>query len=218
MRLNRRLKSALLLLCLLLAVQHAFCAETYYIDDQPLLLYKVINWWYDSLPAESGRPCGKSIKCRNEGNAGVEYDALKKEVSINIRGGLAGMLLTFKTCGDCYGPSRFRCTWLNRNVFKGGKAAVLVVDSTVVQGFSFSPVEREQAGIIQTMADDLRIELEGVIGGLADGRIALHASDGLLKHCPAVSDDQADAYPILLRIVNSKTNVVLSEFTMDWGR
>ena len=218
MRLNPLIKSVFFSLCSLLAVQHAFCAETYFIDDQPLLLYKAINWWYDSLPAESGRLCGKSIKCRNEGNAGVEYDALKKEVNINIRGGLAGMLLTFKECGDCYGPSRFRCTWLNRNVFKGGNAAVLVVDSTLIQGFSFSPVEREQAGIIQTMADDLRFELKGVIGGLADGRIALHASAGLLKHCSAVSDDQADVYPISLRIVNSRSNDVIAEFTMVWGR
>lgn len=212
MRINRLLKSVFFLLCSLLAVQHAFCAETYFIGDQPVLLYKVINWWYDSLPAESGALCGKPIQCRNEGNAGIEYDALKKEVTINIRGGLAGMLLTFKACGDCYGPSRFHCTWLNRNMFKGGDATVVVVDSTVIQGFSFSPVEREQAGIIQTMADDLRFELEGVIGGLADGRVALHASAGLLKHCSAASDDQANFYPISLRIMNSKNNDVIAEF------
>lgn len=93
-----------------------------------------------------------------------------------------------------------------------------MVDSTVIQGFSFSPVEREQAGIIQTMADDLRFELEGVIGGLADGRIALHASTGLVKHCPAASGDQADVYPISLRIVNIKTNDVIAEFKMVWER
>ena len=42
-----------LLSCFFIVNNDAFCSETYYIDNNRVLLYKIINWWYDCLPEES---------------------------------------------------------------------------------------------------------------------------------------------------------------------
>ena len=79
-------KSAFFLLLLIFLSRSAYCDEIYYIDN-PLFLYKTINWWYDCLPKEFKILWGRPIKCSNIGNALVEYDEINKTLEINIKGG-----------------------------------------------------------------------------------------------------------------------------------
>lgn len=196
----------------------AHCFETYYIDNNPLFLYKTINWWYDSLQEESKMLCGRPIKCTNVGNAQVVYDEGNGVVELKIKGGFATMLLPFKKCKQCYGPSYFHCTWLDQKYFNETKASAVLNGPSEIDGFAFGNIKKEKAKLVQDIARDLRFEMEGVIGGLVSGRVALHASGDLLKNCSQTSQAQKDAYPITLKIINAGNNEILAIFNMFWER
>ena len=213
----RFLKSACFVLCFIFPCYDACCDEVYSIDDSPLYLYKTINWWYDCLPEQSRKLCGRPVKCSNAGNARVKYDERHKKIEISIKGGFAAMLSAIKECKQCYGPSYFRCTRLQNGFSKNTAVTVLLNDSSIISGFSFNQINREQARHIQSMEHDLQFILEGVIGGLSNGRIALHASGNLLKKCSEGSGDPEEKYPIRLKIINKRTNGIIAILDMVWG-
>jgi hypothetical protein len=209
-------KSTFFTLCLVFVFCEAYCNEIYYIDNNPLFLYKTINWWYDCLPEESKKLCKRPIKCSNTGNAETLYDEASKNIELKIKGGFATMLLAFKKCKQCYGPSRFHCIWFDQNYYNDTAANVIVNDSSKISGITFSNIEKEQAQHIQSIAHDLQFILEGVIGGLSNGQIALHASGNLLKRCNGASQDPDERYPITLKIKNTSTDEIIAIFGMSW--
>ena len=214
----RILKSSFFTFLLILLFHDAYCDEIYYIDNSPLFLYKTINWWYDCLPKESKKLCGKPIKCSNTGNTQVEYDEPNKKMEIKIKGGFATMLLALKRCKQCYGPSYFRCILLEREYFDDTDANVILSDSSTIIGFSFGKIKKEQAQHIQSIAYDLQFIIEGVIGGLSNGQIALHESCDLLNKCNKASPDLHNKYPITLSIIKTSTNEKIAPFDMFWER
>ena len=216
MLLIRYFKTAFFALCFVLLFHDAYGDEIYYIDNSPLFLYKTINWWYDCLPDESRKLCGKPIKCSNTGNARIEYDGTRKKLEIKIQGGFATMLSAFKRCRQCYGPSYFHCIQLERKYFDGTDANVILNDSSTISGFAFSNIEKEQAQHLQSIAHDLQFMLEGIIGGLSNGRIALHESCDLIKRCNETSPDPKEKYPITLSIIKISTNEKIALFDMFW--
>jgi hypothetical protein len=209
-------KSTFFSLLLIFLIRDAYCDESYYIDNSPLFLYKTINWWYDCLPKESKKLCGRLIKCSNTGNAQVKYDETNKNLELKIKGGLATMLLALKECKQCYGPSYLHCIWLNQKYLKGTTANVILNDSSTISGITFSNVEKEQAQHIQSISHDIQFILEGVIGGLSNGQIALHESGNLLKRCNMASTDPDRKYPITLKMINYSTKEIVLIFNMFW--
>jgi hypothetical protein len=77
-------KSTFFSLLFIFLIRDAYCDECYYVDNSPLFLYKTINWWYDCLPKESKKLCGRLIKCSNTGNAQVKYDEPNKNIELKI--------------------------------------------------------------------------------------------------------------------------------------
>ena len=187
--------------------QKACCAEKYYIDNQRVLLYKVINWWYDCLPEESTQLCGSRIKYENRGNARILYDASEKELTLGVDGGFADLLAFFSQCRGCRGPSHFQCTWLNRKYFGQGRAKKFGRQRT----FTVEIADENQLRILRSMQHHLVFVVEGIIGGLMNGQIALHQGGDQLKTCP--EPEQSDEpYSIRLTLFNSKTNEVLATY------
>ena len=187
--------------------QKAYCSEKYYIDNQRVLLYKIINWWYDCLPEESTRLCGSRIKYENRGNARILYDAAEQKLTLEVDGGFAELLAFFKVCQGCRGPSHFECTWLNGKYFGMGRAKIFSRQQT----FTVENVDENQAKAIRSMKHHLVFVVEGIIGGLMNGQIALHQGGDLLKTCP--EPEQSDEpYSIRLTLFNSKTNEMLATY------
>lgn len=218
-RLSIRFHKALFfLLCLISLFRSAYCDEIYYIDNSPLFLYKTINWWYDCLPKESKKLCGRPIKCSNTGNIQVEYNASIKRMELKIRGGFASLLLPFKTCGQCFGPSYLHHIWIDKRYFKHTTAKVIVNDSSTISGFTFSNIDKAQAQYIKSITHDLQFILEGIIGGLSNGQIALHESGNFIKRCNEKSPNPDEKYPITLKMINTRTNEIIAAFAMLWER
>ncbi|MCG8686895.1 MAG: hypothetical protein MI892_18585, partial [Desulfobacterales bacterium] len=86
---------------LLLSTPKGYSSEKYYIDDSPVLLYKVINWWYHCLPEEAEFLCGKSVKWSNRGDEKISYNKEKRVLELNVTGGYASMLSAVAPCNQC---------------------------------------------------------------------------------------------------------------------
>lgn len=192
---------------LLMAHQKACCTENYAIDNQRVLLYKIINWWYDCLPEESTRLCGSRIRYENRGNARILYDGSRKKLILGIDGGFADMLALFRQCNGCPGPSHFECSWLNRTYFGKGRAKMFGQRHPI----TIENVDKNQARIIRSMAHHLVFVVEGVISGLMNGRIALYQGGEMIKICPK-PDPSDEHLPIRLTLFNSKTNEMLATY------
>ncbi len=192
---------------------YTHCSEVYTIDDEPVLFYKTINLWYDCPPGECDLLCGKSVTYTNEGNTRVRYNEAKKTLRLHIEGGFADLLSIFKTCGQCFGPAYLQCTWQDEKYFGKSKAAIV----SDLNDFSFDPIDRKQALILDSMRQKILFVLKGKIGGLQnDGKIVLHQADDLLKKCSNDSEDQPTAYPITLKIVNARTNEAIAVFSAKY--
>jgi hypothetical protein len=206
----------ILTMYLLVSAHSSACGETCFIDKNPLLLYKTINWWYSILPEESDKLCGKPISCQNIGDARVDYDETSQTLTIAIKGGFATMLSIFRECDRCCGPSHLRCTWCKQNYFRCADTTVRVDHAGRVDGFVFTRVEREAACRVQGMQRDLMFVVEGIIGGLSNGRIALHPAGDLIKTCGQASGKQANHAPISLKMLNANTKETLLAYDMVW--
>ncbi len=203
----------MLWICFCTMPNFAACSEKYYINNKWVLLYKVINWWYDSLPEESHLLCGDHIECRSEGNIQIVYDAIEMKIRLSTKENFADLLSVFKQCEQCWGPSYLTSTWLNEKYFGGGKYVTSRDKCTTLNSYLFGKIERINAIRIKNIENDIGLELEGSILGLMDGKIALHQSGTLLKTCQM--DKNKGGYPpISLKIVNYKSGEILANFSM----
>ncbi len=211
----------LLILSIVLSWEYAVAyearyAERYYINNNSVLFYKIINWWYDCLPEESKQLCGSRIKYQNIGNAKVKHNEPQTLLEIRIQGGFTEQLIIFKQCEGCFGPSYLKCTWLNKKYFGNGAAMNISKDFTTTSIVRIKNVNETYGRLIQSIEHDMTFELEGVISGLLNGKIALHQGESFLKNCPGPIDRRGKNFPISFTIINSLTKEVLAQYTAIW--
>lgn len=211
------LSFTMVLSCFLIINHDVFCSETYYIDNNRVLLYKVINWWYDCLPEESNQLCGRCIKWQSKGNAQVEYNETEMILKLQIKGGFADLLSTIKQCELCFDPPYLKCTWLNKKYFGSGKAVIVSNELPAMSAFIIHNVDKKQGRLVRSLEKDIIFELEGVIGGLLNGKIALHRTGNFIKTCPGTPESRDDSSPISLKIINAHTKEVLAKYSAILG-
>jgi len=201
---KRFISCLMVLSCCLIINYNAFCSETYYIDGNRVLLYKIINWWYDCLPEKSNLLCGNSIKYQNQGESQVEFNETESRLKFQIYKGFAKLL--------SIGPSYLKCTWLNKKYFGNGKAAIVSNTWPSISPFIINNINKRYGRQIQDIQKDIMFELDGVIEGLQNGKIALDQEGNFLKTCPKASHNNDNAFPVFVRIINSKTEEVLAKY------
>ncbi len=193
---------------------HSFISEKCHVNNNDILLYKIINWWNDSLPEDDMLPCGDPIKCQNIGNTKVEYSAAERILNLQIIGEFGELISVFKQCEQCSGPAYLQCTWLNTQYFGDVEATTSPTISRDIKTLSFNGISPQQANHLKNIEKDLSFVVEGVIGGLLllDGRIALHQAGKFLKKCPKSSQSQKESFPISLKIINSRTQEAVAKY------
>lgn len=213
MQMKRILFFAVVMAGLHLLCRDGLGSETYFIDHQRVLLYKIINAWYDSPPEESERLCGLPIQYHNQGNVRVEYNGLEEQaLHLQINEDPADLLSVLKPCQRCFGPAFFQCTWLNKKYFGKGEAVVLSNDPKTISVFRFHLVGEKQARHLQRIEKDIALVIEGVVRGLLNGKIALHRSGTLIRECPGGSSPGEENTSIVLKIVNFRTKEVMARY------
>lgn len=176
-------------------------------------MYKVLNWWNDSLPEDDSLPCGDKLKCQSTGGITLEYDELQMILKIHPAGGFGDLVSLFKRCEQCYGPSSLKSSWLSEKYFGKGEAVIIPKTETSIRLVVFNNISKKQAFFIRTIEKDVTFVLEGKIGGLLlDGKIALHHVGDFLKSCPKVGQNQEDSSPVSLTIINSQNEEVMAKY------
>jgi len=198
--------------------QKAYCDENYTIDNQRVLLYKIINWWYDCLPEEANRLCHSRIRYENRGNAHIQYNESEKKLTVGIRGGFAELMSVIKQCDGCDGPSSFECTRLNPAYFGKGHAVMISKSMLDQQAFAILNVQREQVRLLRDIKHHIVLVVEGVIGGLMSGKIALHQGGDMIKTCPKPELLEDGHLPITLTLFNAKTNEMLATYAAVYNK
>ncbi len=191
---------------------HVHYPETFYINNNSVLLYKVINWWYDSPHEASKQLCGSHMKYQVVDNARVEYNEAGV-LKIRIKGGFTDQLSIFKQCKMCFGPSYLKCTWLNKKYFGNGSAMTISKNFSTESTLVMKGIDKKYGRLMVGIEHDLMFESEGVIGGLLNGKIALHRAGTFLKKCSPLPDGRGDHYPFSLKVINSRTKEMLAEYT-----
>lgn len=202
----------------------AHCSETYFIDNlsekyyignQNVLLYKIINWWYDRQPEKNLVLCGEKIKCINIGNVFIEYTESTSVIKFFIQEGFADQLSIFKTCDGCFGPSYLRCTWQNKKYLGKGDANSI----TNLNQFIFVHIDKIQAKMLKDIEKDIVFVVEGHILGLTNnGEIALHNTGAILKKCPNDTDEKGRISPITVTIKNNSTDEIIAQYIAVWSK
>jgi hypothetical protein len=210
---KRFLQITLVVLCFALFSHNAYCTEIYSINNNQVLLYKIINWWYDCLPEESDLLCGSLIKYQNKGNAHVEYNDSEMILKLRIDTGFADQLSVFRACEQCSGPAYFHCTWLNKDYLGNDKTDAVPDKLQALNSFTFQNIGKKQAQRLRDIETDILFEIEGVIFGLMNGKIALYHGDDFLKTCPDMPQNQEGIYPCL-KIINGNTNEELAKYSV----
>lgn len=192
----------------------ADCSEEYYINGNPVLLYKTINWWYDCRPEDSNQLCGSVIQCKNKGNVRIEYNDVEMRLKLTVENGFADLLGIFKSCEDCFGPSYLKPMGLDKTYFGSGNAVIPIDQSQTINSYIFNSIDRLHALKIKSIENFLGLELEGVVCGLMNGQIALHQAGEWLKECPLESGWHRENFPITIKIINFKTREILAQYTV----
>lgn len=192
--------------------------ERYYIDDQPVLLYKVINWWYDSLPDQSQQLCGHRIKYTFSTDTASSYNADSRQLAIFLPSSFADLLSIFKTGDHCFGPSRLHCEWINGKYFGQSKALDILPAAGGVNRLVFDNFSEADALSVKNTVGKLSLSLEGAVGGLMNGKIALFTSceSDMLKKCTVSSGVIPEDIRIELRLITVSSKEVLAIYRAIW--
>ena len=200
--------------CLFFIHPDALGSETYYIENNRVLLYKIINWWYDCLPEESNRLCGSPVRYMNTGNARVDYDEPEMKLKLHIHGGFGELLSIFKQCKDCYGPSYLKCIWLNREYFGHGEGKAIRYEIPAISHFAFNHVDMSHFRRMKRIEENIVFKLEGTIGGLLNGRISLHHAGTFIQSCAEVFEGKGESLTTTIKIINSGTEEILAKYSV----
>ena len=206
----------ILLLIALFTPVFGLATEKYYIDQQPVLLYKIINWWNTCLPDDCGLFCGKTIFCTDQGNVNIEKDTTGSDLKLRVNGNFAEMLAPFRQSEAFFGPNRLQCKWLNQKYFGDGTAEDLKDTVNGQSEFRFRSVSETHVQLLKKVEKDIGVVLKGVIGGLINSKIALHRAGKMSNYCFKSNANNRKQFPISLMIVNAQTTEVLAEYTALW--
>lgn len=187
--------------------------DTCAIDGQPVLLYKIIQWWYDAPASEAPWACGRTLACRTRDPIQITYAQNDRRLTLRFEAAFAelvsaGAPQTGKPSVD------LRATGLDPNYF-GIITAKLLQDPVNALGrLCFEGVATDQADRLAAMANRLEVVLSGPVCGLVDGRIALTHGQGLLKVCPASASPATESPSVTLILRDRHTAAVLAIFVI----
>lgn len=183
----------------------SFSQEWYSIDNQPVLMYKIINYWYDAPGDTASFLCGRPVSCRIKSDTTLKYTPQDRQIILFFPQPVADQLSIAeppKTAKALWAAGPFH---MNSSLLDSCTAMVTLTDSGNLKQIVLSPVLPDLFRELQT--GRLEVMIEGRIFGLKNGRIALHPTKNLIRKCQK-SDNPA---PVTIRIVDTVSKKTIAE-------
>ncbi len=184
------------------AYSELYKSDIYYLENNEVLLYKILNWWIIEPNEKSTEFCFNNIKVRSNKPLNLKYDKKSKILEIYLNEKFADLISVFEN-KNAY----LKNEYINKNYFKNLKAENIQKINTI----SLKNVSLSEYKKIKKIQNNLVFELEGKVAGLLDfsGKISLHRSGEFLRSCPQKADEKFD---IVLKVLNIKTKEVLVKY------
>jgi hypothetical protein len=191
--------------------------DTYTVDGQPVLLYKIIQWWYDAPVTQAPWICGRALSCRTRTPLRVTYLPSARRLTLHIEAGFAE--LVWPELPGRRGVSthlalvRFDRAYLDQSVAISSADAGAEGDSVRLWLVGVRPKQAKQW--IRTAAG-LELVLTGPVHGLvdADGRVALVDTPFLIKACPQRAPAESTPQTVTLTLRHRPTQGVVAVFAL----
>ncbi len=148
--------------------------DVYSVDGRPVLLYKVINFWYTCLERDREILCGLLLTCENYGNVVLDYDQKTQQITFRIPSKFGELV--------CAGGTA-RSTFLDPEYFSGCRLIQMPLERIMTHGIEFHNASEAEANKLSSLLPDLGIVMRGSITGLSNGRIALAGCQDMIKSC-----------------------------------
>ena len=193
----------------------AYSREDYFIEDEWVLLYKVVNWWYTCLEPDSQWLCGQSIRFESHGEIQVSGNCQDSKMDLILPKDCADQLSIFT---NPMGKTYFKLTWQHPDYFPVIKGVTLSPKLSSLDQLSVTGISKEDRPQIRSLIPLLGIQIQGKIRGLVNNRIALHPVDSTAKNqirsCPKPED--STPFPVSLFIVHTPSGETLARYEMAW--
>jgi hypothetical protein len=187
--------------------------ETYTIDGQPVLLYKIIQWWYDAPDAQGPWICGRSLACRTRAPLEISYAADNGRISLGLEAGFAELVWP-KIAGSGGSAASFHPLWMDPAYVVAAKVTVCSGLGDGSARLSVGGVTPKQVRLWMQLAAGLELILAGPVCGLMDDRVALVGTPQLIKACPQSSFSKAASKAMTLTLRHRPTDRVLVVFAL----
>ena len=76
-----------------------------------------------------------------------------------------------------------------------GEALIVSNEVPAIDSFIINNIDKKQGRLIRSIEKDIIFELEGVIGGLLNGKIALNQAGHFIKNCPVAPQSRDHSSP-----------------------
>lgn len=190
--------------------------EACYLENSYVLLYKIINWWNDSVDGDSSFICNNNLLCEVKGQSHITVNNQNNTISIGTSSHIEDLISIFKECSNCTGPSHLKCTYINANYFGNIPLSEVALIGETINSLTITGVPSNKASSLRQIEEKISIQVEGVIGGLLIGssKIALHQSGYFLKECANSQQNENIQSQTLLTIKNVETDEILAKYKM----
>jgi hypothetical protein len=203
-----------LLICCLTAGERAFAdIDTYTIDGQPVLLYKIIQWWYEAPDTQTPWICGHTLACHTRQPVEISFTRDNHCISLRFETEFADLIWP-----EIGGSGKVRLDlhpiWTDPAYFNANAHALCADRGNHPARLFIEEVNPEQAQQWMRSANDLELMLSGPVRGLADDRVALADSPALLKICPHEVTAGSAPPTMTLTLRHRTTQRVLAIFSL----
>lgn len=216
MKLNKYIFGLTLFFILSVFTGSCFCEEDYFIDDEPVLMYKIIDWWEDCSsnrkhifnmkPGNSEKQqvfeqrrekallqykdCDKFIGKSLEYNiiAKVEFDYQKDKKELNMVFGedIAALLTGNRDLDNKPDLLVFKCIRINEKTFSASDIFNCGYAKINKNTLVFMDIPHDDAAKILKRGPEIGAVIKGVIGGLENNRIIFRNSSKNPEISPAM--------------------------------
>ncbi|MEJ2642106.1 MAG: hypothetical protein P8010_21295 [Desulfosarcinaceae bacterium] len=158
-----RIAPLVLLICCLAAGGRAFAdIDTYTIDGQPVLLYKIIQWWYEAPDAQAPWICGRTLACRSRYPVEISFIRDNRHLSLRFETEFADLIWP-----EIGGSGKVRMdlcpVWSDPAYLNGSAHASCAHLGNGPAQLSIEEVTPEQAQQWMRSADGLELVLSGPV-------------------------------------------------------
>ena len=218
---TKQIISLVLAPCLFMLPGTARCHERYLINGTQVLLYKVMNWWYDCLAQDAQWLCGQPLVYQSQSGLTFKRSENRSDWMLLFPKGFADLIAL---CPQTNSDTALALTPVAeaKDSTEDTKNALLLFHQGRPYGLKLSSLVQHRAMAINSVLPDLAVEITGRITGLSGQKVLFYNPDSLketpARRCADPEDNPGPAFT--LSLVHIPTGNILARYqggshTMD---